>query len=72
MEYSSAILEYFGTQGDSFWLSWECRRYFANPEKDVLEYVVSAKYYDVYQNFQDPNAATDKHCTIRGLNIGKS
>ena len=72
MSHSSVIFEYLGSQYDSFLLSWECRRYFVRPEEgNRLGFVVSAKYWDVYSNFWNPDIATDAHCVTRGLTIGK-
>ena len=72
--HSSVIFEYTGGKGDSFQLDWECRRYFIRPNLDndkILEFSVSARYPDMYTNFEDPDAPVDLHCTSRGLYIGK-
>ena len=76
MSHSSVIFEYLGSQDDSFKLSWECRRYYSKrPDEGYvvnrLDFVVTAKYWDVYSNFWNPNTTTDAHCTSRDLVIGK-
>ena len=74
LTHSSVIFEFSGDKNDFFDLYWECRRYFMRPyakqPDNVMEFVVSAKYPDSYDNIDNLNVTDDLHCLNRGLQIG--